>query len=58
MKITSFTTIISLKKDLNEAIEKNHFNLQAPEVLSLSQQLDHLMTPLFKCQLNKNSLDQ
>ena len=58
MEMTSLTTIISLKKDLNKAIEDNHFDLLSPEVISLSQKLDLLMTPLFKSQLERVSLNQ
>lgn len=58
MEMTSLTTIISLKEDLNKAIEDNHFDLLSPEVISLSQQLDLLMAPLFKSQLRRVSLNQ
>lgn len=53
MEITNLATIISLKKELSIAIEKNHYNLLSPEVISLSQKLDLLMTPLFKYQLDE-----
>ncbi len=50
---TSITTIIiSLKKDLARVIEQNHYNLLSPEVIKLSTELDHLMIPLFKKQLD------
>ena len=50
---TSITTIIiSLKKDLARVIEQNHYNLLSPEVIKLSTELDHLMVPLFKKQLD------
>jgi len=41
----------ALKKELALAIIRNNYNLLAPEILSLSKQLDDLMTPLFKTQL-------
>lgn len=46
------TIIISLKKDLARVIEQNHYNLLSPEVIKLSTELDHLMIPLFKKQLD------
>ena len=52
MKTSIPTTIISLKKDLAQVIEQNHYNLLSPEVIELSTKLDHLMIPLFKKQLN------
>lgn len=52
METTTLTSILSLKKDLNHAIEANHYNLLSPEVISLSQELDCLIMPLFKYQLD------
>lgn len=51
MEITTPVTIILLKKDLNRALEKNHFDLLSPEVIALSEELDRLMMPLFEHQL-------
>ena len=44
--------IYALKKQLCDAIVDNNYDLQAPEILTLSSQLDSLMLPLFKEQLN------
>lgn len=46
--------IVLLKKDLERVIEKNHYNLLSPEVIKLSAELDRLMTPLFKRQLDQD----
>lgn len=45
-------TIHLLKKQLSDAIINNNYDLQASEVLSLSEQLDILMIPLFNEQLH------
>ncbi len=44
-------TINSLKKQLSSLIVKNNYNLLHPDILILSNELDHLMIPLFKVQL-------
>ncbi|MDF2878464.1 MAG: hypothetical protein K0S30_1560 [Clostridia bacterium] len=51
MNTPSSHVIETLKKELTLAIIHNHYNLLAPEVLSLSIQLDDLTTPIFKHQL-------
>lgn len=51
METSTPAIIISLKKNLTQAIEKNHYNLLSPEVIKLSTELDRLMLPLFKRQL-------
>lgn len=56
MEPSTLTTIISLKKDLARTIEQNHYNLLSPEVIELSIQIDCLMTPLFKQQLDDKFL--
>lgn len=43
--------ILNLKKELCATITANNYNLLAPEVLTLSQELDLLLTPLFLSQL-------
>ncbi len=43
--------IKTLKKELTLAIVNANYNLLTPEVLSLSRQLDDLINPLFKNQL-------
>ena len=48
------TSIYLLKKQLCDAIIDNNYDLQATEVLTLSEQLDNLMIPLFKEQLDCN----
>lgn len=50
-KMLDHQTILTTKKQLALAIEKNNYNLQAEEVLTLSKQLDELMLPAFKTQL-------
>lgn len=50
-KMLDHQTILTTKKQLALAIEKNNYNLQAEEVLTLSEQLDELMLPAFKTQL-------
>lgn len=52
MEISNPSIIIKLKKDLTYAIQKNNYNLLAPEVIRLSRALDQLMTPIFETQLN------
>ena len=54
METSTLTIIKSLKNDLLKAIEANNYNLLSPEVIQLSHELDRLMLPLFKRQLNKN----
>lgn len=54
MKTSTLTIIMSLKKDLLKAIEANDYNLLSPEVIQLSNELDRLMLPLFKRQLDNN----
>lgn len=54
MKTSTLTVIMSLKKDLLKAIEANNYNLLSPEVIKLSSELDRLMLPLFKRQLDNN----
>lgn len=51
---TSLSTakIYLLKRQLVDAIVNNNYDLQATEVLDLSTQLDVLMLPLFKEQLD------
>ena len=44
--------IYLLKKQLSDAIVNNNYDLQATEVLTISQELDILMIPLFKEQLD------
>lgn len=51
-KMLDHQTILATKKQLALAIEKNNYNLQAEEVLSLSERLDELMLPAFKAQLD------
>ena len=41
----------TLKKELTLAIVNANYNLLNPEILSLSRQLDDLINPLFKSQL-------
>ncbi len=53
MHIFYSINILNLKKELCATITANNYNLLAPEVLTLSQELDHLMTPLFSSQLHK-----
>ena len=54
MKTSTQPVIMSLKKDLLEAIEANNYNLLSPEIIELSSELDRLMLPLFKRQLDNN----
>lgn len=54
METTTLTTIMSLKKELLSLIKANNYNLLSPEVIELSRELDRLMLPLFKRQLNPN----
>lgn len=51
---TSLDGIYLLKKQLSDAIINNDYDLQATEVLTLSRQLDTLMFPLFKEQLDSS----
>ncbi len=51
-KMLDQQTILNTKKQLAIAIEKHNYNLQAPEVLELSERLDKLMLPAFKSQLD------
>lgn len=44
--------IYSLKKQLCHALINNNYDLQSTEILELSKQLDNVMVPLFKEQLN------
>lgn len=52
MEPSTLTIIMALKKDLARLIEQNHYNLLSPEVIKLSTELDRLMTPLFRRQLD------
>ncbi len=54
MKTSTLTVIMSLKQDLIKTIEANNYNLLSPEVIELSSELDRLMLPLFKCQIDNN----
>lgn len=54
METSTLTTLIALKKDLVKVIEQNHYDLLSPEVVTLSIQIDRLMTPLFKQQLDNH----
>ena len=51
-KSLDIITIYALKKQLCDAIVDNNYDLQSPEILTLSSELDCLMLPLFKEQLN------
>lgn len=51
MSTPSSPIINVLKKELTLAIIRNNYNLLSPEILNLSKQLDDLMTPIFKTQL-------
>lgn len=46
------SAILALKKQLSSAILNNNYNLQSPEVLLLSQELDELMLPIFVNQIH------
>ncbi|OON98084.1 MAG: hypothetical protein ATN32_04905 [Candidatus Epulonipiscium fishelsonii] len=52
MSTTNNISITEYKKRLAQAIEKHNYNLQAPEVLQLSQQIDTQILPTFKKQLD------
>ncbi|ONI41640.1 hypothetical protein AN639_03200 [Candidatus Epulonipiscium fishelsonii] len=52
MSTKNSVSITEYKKRLAQAIEKHNYNLQAPEVLQLSQQLDAQIVPTFKKQLD------
>ena len=52
MEPSTLTIIMALKKDLARLIEQNHYNLLSPEVIKLSTELDRLMMPLFRRQLD------
>ena len=52
METSTPTLIKSLKKDLVKVIETNNYNLLSPEVIELSSELDRLMLPLFKRQID------
>lgn len=54
METSTPTLIMKLKKDLLKAIEANNYNLLSPEVIDLSNELDRLMLPLFKRQIDDN----
>ena len=56
MHIFYTITILNLKKELCAVIAENNYNLLSPEVLTLSQELDNLMAPLFSSQLHTNNL--
>ncbi len=47
--------IYLVKKQLTEAIIDNNYDLQSPEILVLSTQLDLLMLPLFESQLTSHT---
>lgn len=51
-KMLDHQIILTTKKQLARAIEKNNYNLQAKEVLELSERLDKLMLPAFQTQLD------
>lgn len=55
METSTLTTIMALKKDLLAVIKANNYNLLSPEVIKISSELDRLMLPLFKRQLDQNS---
>ena len=52
MESSTLTTITAHKKNLIKLIEANNYNLLTPEVIQLSYELDCLMLPLFKRQLD------
>ena len=52
METSTPTLIKRLKKDLLKVIETNNYNLLSPEVIELSSELDRLMLPLFKRQID------
>ncbi|MBQ1274673.1 MAG: aspartyl-phosphate phosphatase Spo0E family protein [Cellulosilyticum sp.] len=52
METSTPTLIKRLKKDLVKVIETNNYNLLSPEVIELSSELDRLMLPLFKRQID------
>ena len=54
METSTPTLIMKLKKDLLKVIEANNYNLLSPEVIELSSELDRLMLPLFKRQVDDN----
>jgi hypothetical protein len=56
MNAPSNCTIKALKKELIIAIVRNNYNLLSPDIISLSKQLDDLMIPLFKSQLEETIL--
>lgn len=56
-KTPQIMTINSLKKQLSSLIVQNNYNLLHPDILTLSYELDHLMIPLFKVQLELSSKD-
>ena len=47
--------IKTLKKELVLTIIRGNYDLLSPEILSLSKQLDDLMIPIFKNQLEEAS---
>ena len=53
MNTPSSPIINVLKKELALAVTRNDYNLLSPEILSLSTQLDTLMIPIFKSQLEE-----
>lgn len=57
MNTPSIPIINALKKELALAITRNNYNLLSPEILSLSTQIDALMIPLFKIQLEETLLN-
>ncbi len=51
-KTPQMIMINSLKKQLSTLIVKNNYNLLHPDILTLSHELDDLMLPLFREQLD------
>lgn len=54
METSTLTTIMNLKQDLLYAIEVHNYDLLSPEVIKLSIELDRLMLPLFKQQVDNH----
>lgn len=55
MSTPSSFVINTLKKELTLTIVRNDYNLSSPEILRLSKQLDDLMNPIFKKQLEETT---
>ncbi|WP_070000791.1 aspartyl-phosphate phosphatase Spo0E family protein [Cellulosilyticum sp. I15G10I2] len=56
MNIPNNDLIKTLKKELTFSIVDANYNLLTPEILALSRQLDDLMNPLFKSQLESSPI--